>query len=115
MKTLVIKGQDQLWPTVTWADSNLSILYLGSKDDDVTLREAKSVDFEEFFLHLDKGGSIFLTVKQDTPDRYDGKREETGFRRALKTSFHDTGKTLLEQGDGLSAMNLETEEIRSWS
>ncbi len=114
MKTLVIKGKGRLWPKVTWADTNLSILYLGPEDDDVTLREANSVDFEEFFLHLDRGGSIFMTVKPGTPDRYDEPRGETGFRRALMKSLPDLEETLLEQGEGQGAMNRETEEIRSW-
>ena len=65
MKTLVIKGRDRLWPTVTWTGSNLSIQYLGSEDDDVTIEETNTIDFDEFFRHLDNGGSIFLTVKPD--------------------------------------------------
>ncbi len=69
MKTLVIKGKERLWPTVTWADTNLSLLYLGSEDDDVTFREASSIDFEEFFLHLDRGGSIFKMEKPETKDQ----------------------------------------------
>jgi hypothetical protein len=115
MKTLVIKWKGRLWPKVTWADTNLSILYLGPEDDDVTIREANSVDFEEFFLHLDRGGSIFLTVSPDTPDRNDGPREETGFRRALKKSLPHPAEPLLERGDGLGATNWESEELRSWS
>ncbi|MBL7080287.1 hypothetical protein ISS39_08185 [Candidatus Bathyarchaeota archaeon] len=111
---MVIKGRDRLWPTVTWTDSNLSIQYLGSEDDDVTIRETNTLDFEEFFLHLDRGGSIFLTVKPDTPDRYDGPHEETGFRRAQKKNLPELAETLLDRGEGLSATNLEPEEIRSW-
>lgn len=111
MKTLVIKGRDRLWPTVIWADSNLSIQYLGSEDDDVTIRETNSIDFEEFFLHLDNGGSIFLTVKPDTPDRYDEPREKAGFRRALKKNLPELAETLLEQGEGLGAVKWETEEM----
>ena len=80
----------------------------------MTIRETNSVDFEEFFLHLDNGGSIFLTVKPDTPDRYDGPPEETGFRRALKKNLPELVETLIDQGEGLSALNWETEEIRSW-
>lgn len=114
MKTLVIKGKDRLWPTVTWAGSNLSILYLGSEDDDVTVRETNSVDFEEFFLHLDRGGSIFLTMKPDTPDHKDEPREEAGFRCAPKKSLPDLAETLLGRGEGLSALNGGTGEIQPW-
>ena len=114
MKTLIIKGKDRLWPTVTWAGSNLSIQYLGSEDDDVTITETNSIDFEEFFLHLDNGGSIFLSVKPDAPDRYDGPREEAGFRRALKKNLPELAEALLDRGEGLSAQNWGPEEIRSW-
>ena len=112
MKTLVIKGKDRLWPTVTWAGSNLSIQYLGSEDDDVTITETNSIDFEEFFLHLDNGGSIFLSVKPNAPDRYDGPRKEAGFRRARKKNLPERAEALLDRGDRLSALNLDSEEIR---
>jgi len=114
MKTLVIKGRDRLWPTVTWMGSNLSIQYLGSEDDDITIRETNPLDFEEFFLHLDNGGSIFLTVKPDAPDRCDEPPEETDFRRALKQNLPELAETLLDRGEGLSSTNLGPEEIRSW-
>lgn len=114
MKTLVIKGRDRLWPTVTWTGSNLSILYLGSEDDDVTIKETNTLDFEEFFLHLDNGGSIFLTVKPDAPDSYDEPPEKTDFRRALKKNLPELAETLLDRGEGLSSTNLGPEEIRSW-
>jgi hypothetical protein len=39
MRTLVIKGKDRLWPTVTWTGTNLIVYYLGADDDDVTIRE----------------------------------------------------------------------------
>ena len=115
MKTLVIKGRDRLWPTVTWAGSNLSIQYLGSEDDDVTVKETNTIDFEEFFLHLDKGGSIFLTVKPDPPTHPDcGPREETGFRRTLRRMLPELAETLIDQGEGLSALNWEFEEMKTW-
>ncbi|MEE8355271.1 MAG: hypothetical protein V3S09_05540 [Candidatus Bathyarchaeia archaeon] len=114
MKTLIIKGKDRLWPTVTWADSNLSILYLGSEDDDVTVRETNSVDFEEFFLHLDKGGSIFLTMKPDTPDRKDEPREGAGFRCILNKNLPELVEDHMDPGVGMSAQNWGPEEVRSW-
>jgi hypothetical protein len=114
MKTLVIKGKDRLWPTVTWTGSDLAIQYLGSEDDDVTIRETNNLDFEEFFLHLDNGGSIFLTVKPDTPERHDETYEEPGFRCALKKNLHKQAATSSDQGEGLDALNWETEEIRPW-
>ncbi len=114
MKTLVIKGKDRLWPTVTWAGSDLAIQYLGSEDDDVTVRETNTLDFEEFFLHLDNGGSIFLTVKPDAPNRIDKIHKKTGFRHALKKHILELAMTSPDRGDGLDALNWETEEIRPW-
>jgi len=114
MKTLVIKGKDRLWPTVTWAGSDLTIQYLGSEDDDVTIRETNTLDFEEFFLHLDRGGSIFLTVKADAPDGYDGPREESGFRCALNKNLPELVEDHMDPGVGMSAQNWGPEEVRSW-
>jgi hypothetical protein len=115
MKTLVIKSRDRLWPTVTWAGSNLSIQYLGSEDDDVTVKETNTIDFEEFFLHLDRGGSIFLTVKPDAtihPDYQLG--DEAGFRRTLSRMPPELAETHIGRGEGLSALNRESKEIRTW-
>jgi|TARA_B100001971_G_C18251568_1_gene578647 hypothetical protein len=114
MKTLVIKGKERLWPTVTWADTNLSLLYLGSEDDDVTFREASSIDFEEFFLHLDRGGSIFIMVKPETMDQIERPPENHGYRRALKQSNPDLEELTLEQGDKYESTEWKSEEMRSW-
>ena len=58
--------------------------------------------------------SIFLTVKPDPPDRNDEPGEETGFRLALKKNLPELAETLIDQGEGLNALNWETEEMRSW-
>ena len=113
MKTLVIKGKDRLWPTVTWAGSDLAIQYLGSEDDDVTIRETNTLDFEEFFLHLDQGGSIFLTVKPQTSND-ERTRDETGCSSSLKESHPEPAYDLKDQAVGLSELNWETKEIRLW-
>ena len=113
MKTLVIKGKDRLWPTVTWAGSNLSIQYLGSEDDDVTIRETNTIDFEEFFLHLDNGGSIFLTVKPQA-NKNEKPHDVTGFSRSLKKIHPELAEGQIDPGVGLSALNWEPEEMRSW-
>ncbi len=113
MKTLVIKGKDRLWPTVTWAGSDLAIQYLGSEDDDVTIRETNTIDFEEFFLHLDNGGSIFLTVKPQ--ENHDERPcNVTGFSRSLEKIRPELAESQMGQGVGLSALNWEPEEMRSW-
>jgi hypothetical protein len=65
MKRLIIKGKDRMWPTVIWQGSRLVVYYLGEDESDVKVKETTGIDFEEFFLHLDKGGSIFVTVKPE--------------------------------------------------
>ena len=114
MKTLVIKGRDRLWPTVTWAGSDLAIHYLGSEDDDVIIRETNTLDFEEFFLHLDNGGSIFVTVKPDSSKHHDETHEEANFRRNLEKNLPELRVPSSDQGEGLDALNWETEEIKPW-
>jgi len=52
-----------MWPTVIWQDTQLVVYYLGENEEDVEVRETRGIDFEEFFLHLDRGGSIFVAVK----------------------------------------------------
>ena len=44
------------------------LFYLSEDDDRVEVRETRGIDFEEFFLHLDKGGSIFVTMKPQDLD-----------------------------------------------
>ena len=66
MKRLIIKGKDRMWPTVIWQGSRLVVYYLGEDNGDVKVKETTGIDFEEFFLHLDKGGSIFVTMKPTT-------------------------------------------------
>jgi len=63
MKRLIIKSKDRMWPTVIWQGTQLVVYYLGENEDDVEVKETRGIDFEEFFLHLDRGGSIFVTLK----------------------------------------------------
>lgn len=63
MNRLVLKGKEKMWPTVTWRDTQLVVYYLGEDDDEVNIRETRGIDFEELFLHLDNGGSVFITMK----------------------------------------------------
>lgn len=63
MKRLIIKGKDRMWPTVIWQGSQLVVYYLGEDESDVKVKETNGIDFEEFFLHLDRGGSVFVTMK----------------------------------------------------
>jgi len=63
-----------MWPTVIWQGTELVVYYLGEDMDDVEVRETRGIDFEEFFLHLDRGGSIFVTMKPGSAESV--KREE---------------------------------------
>ena len=63
MKRLIIRSKDSLWPTVVWQGSQLVVFYLGENEDEVEVRETRELNFEEFFLHLDRGGSVFVTMK----------------------------------------------------
>jgi aminoglycoside phosphotransferase (APT) family kinase protein len=49
---------------------------VGNNDDEVEVRETQGIDFEEFFLHLDKGGSVFVTLKPQNRDVVNSYRKE---------------------------------------
>ncbi len=90
MKALVIKGKDRLWPKVTWEGTNLLLYYLGPDDEDVSIRETNEIDFDEFFLHLDLGGSIFVTVRPPQHDHFETRpADDTDFRRTLRGMLPD--------------------------
>jgi len=63
LRKLVFKGKGAIWPTVTWQGTGLIIYYLSEDDDDIVIKETRGINFDEFFLHLDCGGSIFVTTK----------------------------------------------------
>ena len=65
MKKLIIKSKDRIWPTVVWQGSRIITFFLGEEEDKNEVRETAGIDFEEFFLHLDRGGSIFVTLRDD--------------------------------------------------
>ena len=98
MRTLVIKGKDRLWPTVTWESTNLIVYYLGA-DDDVSIRETKEIDFDELFLHLDKGGSIFMTVRPPHPNQLvETPRDESDFLRTVRGMLPDLVENMTNSG-----------------
>jgi len=63
-----------MWPTVIWQGTQLVVYYMREGDDEVEVRETRGIDFEEFFLHLDKRGSIFVTVKPQKGNIVDSNR-----------------------------------------
>jgi hypothetical protein len=75
LKKLVIKSKDQMWPTVTWQDTQLVVYYLGEDDDELVIKETRGIDFNEFLFHLDCGGSIFVTTKPANGDLEDRGEE----------------------------------------
>jgi hypothetical protein len=90
MKALVIKGKDRLWPKVTWEGTSLILYYLGADDEDVSIRETNEIDFDEFFLHLDRGGSIFVTVRPPQHNHLETRpTDDTNFRRILRGMLPD--------------------------
>jgi hypothetical protein len=90
MKALVIKGKDRLWPKVTWEGTSLILYYLGADDEDVSIRETNEIDFDEFFLHLDRGGSIFVTVRPPQHNHLETRpTDDTDFRRTLRGMLPD--------------------------
>lgn len=75
MKRLFIKSIGKMWPTVIWQGTQLVVYYLGNNDDEVKIRETQGIDFDEFFLHLDNGGSIFITLKPRNRNFLDTNRK----------------------------------------
>ena len=99
MRTLVIKGKDRLWPTVTWEGTDLIVYYLGVDDDDVSIRETKEIDFNELFLHLDMGGSIFMTVRPPHPDKLvETSKNESDFMRTVRGMLPDLVEKFTKSG-----------------
>ena len=84
MRTLIFKSTDSLWPTVTWEGSRLLIFLLGEELDDVSIREAQEIEIEELLLHLDRGGSIFLTMKSERACGTDQPGSRSRFLRTVR-------------------------------
>lgn len=72
LRKLIFKGKGAVWPTVTWQGTELIVYYIGENDDDIVIKETKGINFDEFFLHLDCGGSIFVTTKPQYGDYESG-------------------------------------------
>ena len=66
-----------MWPTVIWQGTQLVVYYLGEDEDDVEVRETHGIDFEEFFLRLDRGGSVFVTMKPRSVEPEEGGDDES--------------------------------------
>jgi hypothetical protein len=64
MSKIIFKTKDKLFPMVYWQDSKIIVYYFGENECDVEIKETRGIDFEELLLHLDRGGSVFITNKQ---------------------------------------------------
>ena len=84
MRTLIFKSTDSIWPTVTWEGSRLVVYLLGEEVDDVSIKEAQEIDIEELLLHLDRGGSIFVTMKPEQERDTEQTGNRSRFSRAVK-------------------------------
>ncbi|MCW4051429.1 MAG: hypothetical protein NWE89_17040 [Candidatus Bathyarchaeota archaeon] len=74
MSKIFIKAEDKLWPTVIWQGTKLVVYYLGDDPDDVQVRETRGIDFDSLLLHIDRGGSVFITTKPVENDHETGEK-----------------------------------------
>jgi hypothetical protein len=58
-----IRARDKMWPTVIWQGTQLVVYYMGDDPEDVDVRETRGIDFDELLLHIDRGGSVFITTR----------------------------------------------------
>ncbi len=63
MTKYFIKARDKMWPTVIWQGTQLVVYYMGDDPNDVEVRETRGIDFDELLLHIDRGGSVFITTR----------------------------------------------------
>lgn len=63
MTKYFIRAQDKVWPTVIWQGTQLVVYYMGDDPKDVEVRETRGIDFDELLLHIDRGGSVFITTR----------------------------------------------------
>ena len=68
MSKIIFKTKDKLFPSVYWQDSQIVVYYFGENVCDVEINETNGIDFDELLLHLDLGGSVFITNKQSDED-----------------------------------------------
>jgi hypothetical protein len=63
MTKYFIRARDKMWPTVIWQGTQLVVYYMGDDPNDVEVRETRGIDFDELLLHIDRGGSVFITTR----------------------------------------------------
>ena len=70
MSKIFVKTEGNVWPTVLWQNTELVVYFMGDDPNDVEVRSTRGIDFDEVLLHLDLGGSVFITRKPiDDPEK----------------------------------------------
>lgn len=81
MRKYFVKAEGSLWPTVIWQGTRLVVYYMGDDPEDVQVRETRGIDFDELLLHVDRGGSVFITtqpVEEEAPATETEKQRHRG-------------------------------------
>ena len=71
MSKIFVKTEGKVWPTVLWQNTELVVYFMGDNPEDVEIRSTRGIDFDEVLLHLDLGGSVFITRKPIDTDGFD--------------------------------------------
>jgi hypothetical protein len=60
---MFVKNDKNLRPPAIWQKTKLLVYYMGDEPNYVSVRKTNDKDFDEVLLHIDKGGSIFITTE----------------------------------------------------
>ncbi len=63
MRKYFTRSGDSIWPTVIWQGTQIVVYYLNQDDEINDIVETRGIDFDELLLHIDRGGSVFITTK----------------------------------------------------
>lgn len=63
MSKIFVKTEENVWPTVLWQNTELFVYFMRDDPEDVEVRSTRGINFDEVLLHLDLGGSVFITRK----------------------------------------------------
>lgn len=77
MRKYFVNSEGHVWPTVIWQGTRLVVYYLGADSDDIQVRKTRGIDFDDLLLHIDRGGSVFITTQPMDEEAPAGKTEET--------------------------------------
>ncbi len=63
MRKYFTRSGDSIWPTVIWQGTQIVVYYLNQDDEIDDIVETRGIDFDKLLLHIDNGGSVFITTK----------------------------------------------------